>query len=201
MSRVNLPDDALAERYEAGASLSRLALVYGVSPSTVRRRLKRQGVVMRGSGEHNGIPLPVADIVRRYGAGEGTPVLGRAYEVSTNTIVRRLHVAGVKLRPRGAPLGHRYGLGNTNGHRPGGPLHVSGKGYLCTYDRAGKGCRVHRACWEACRGAIPGGWVVHHINGEKTDNRIENLACMTHGEHTSWHKRRAGDRESVLASK
>lgn len=33
----------------------------------------------------------------------------------------------------------------------------------------------HRAVWIDNHGAIPDGAVIHHINGDKMDNRIENL--------------------------
>lgn len=32
--------------------------------------------------------------------------------------------------------------------------------------------------------------VVHHINGDKTDNRVENLAVMSQSEHAQIHFRR-----------
>ena len=47
----------------------------------------------------------------------------------------------------------------------------------------------HRYVWEQHNNAIllPCG-NVHHINGNKKDNRIENLQAMTHAQHLSLHK-------------
>ena len=41
----------------------------------------------------------------------------------------------------------------------------------------------HIVIWEAANGSLPKGWVVHHLNGIKDDNRIENLMGMTRNEH------------------
>lgn len=35
--------------------------------------------------------------------------------------------------------------------------------------------RVHRLVWEQAHGPIPAGMVIDHINGDKRDNRLENL--------------------------
>ena|SRR6185312_1235662 len=38
---------------------------------------------------------------------------------------------------------------------------------------------VHRFIWESVNGQIPSGMQINHINGVKTDNRIENLELVT----------------------
>ena len=129
------------------------------------------------------IELPVVEIVERYLAGESTIALALVYGVNHKTIGRRLKVAGVRL-PHSTPFGNTYARG---WHKRGGSLYDGGRGYLTTRDRENKECAIHRGCWEARYGAIPEAHIVHHKNGERLDNAIGNLACMTQGEHATLH--------------
>jgi hypothetical protein len=43
---------------------------------------------------------------------------------------------------------------------------------------------MHRYVWEKEKGAIPDNYDIHHLNGIKSDNRIENLECLSKSEHT-----------------
>lgn len=72
-------------------------------------------------------------------------------------------------------------------------------GYLASrpYDRRLKrqvAIYEHRRIWEEHFGPIPPGYDVHHEDGNKTNNCIENLRCMPHGMHKTLHnpKKRAG---------
>lgn len=43
----------------------------------------------------------------------------------------------------------------------------------------GKEYRGHRIIWEMHNGEIPTGYLIDHINGDRSDNRIENLRLST----------------------
>lgn len=45
----------------------------------------------------------------------------------------------------------------------------------------------HKLIWEAANGPVPDGFVVHHRNGNKRDNRLANLELLSHGDHSRHH--------------
>lgn len=60
-------------------------------------------------------------------------------------------------------------------------FHVYKRGYYETL------VRLHRLVWEEAHGPIPNGHHIHHKSGDKTDNRLENLELLSHGEHSAEH--------------
>jgi hypothetical protein len=47
----------------------------------------------------------------------------------------------------------------------------------------------HRLVWEQAHGTIPAGFHVHHKNGDKADNRLENLELREPRSHVGEHTR------------
>ena len=49
---------------------------------------------------------------------------------------------------------------------------------------------LHHLIWENhYNRSIPNGYIIHHINGIKIDNRIQNLICVPKKIHDSFHSR------------
>jgi hypothetical protein len=46
---------------------------------------------------------------------------------------------------------------------------------------------AHHFVWESVNGAIPEGYEIHHIDGDKHNNDIENLKLLTRAEHQKIH--------------
>ena len=59
--------------------------------------------------------------------------------------------------------------------------------YRCGQYYQRKGKRLHRTVWEYYNGEIPCGYHIHHIDGDKNNNSIDNLTLVTASEHLSNH--------------
>ena len=71
---------------------------------------------------------------------------------------------------------------------PGGYGSISEAGYRRIYDPKQRRLRMeHVLVWESVNGPIPPGYQIHHRNGVKLDNRIENLELVTPTAHTRLH--------------
>jgi hypothetical protein len=46
---------------------------------------------------------------------------------------------------------------------------------------------IHRMTWEFYNGPVPKGFDIHHIDGNKMNNHISNLECLTHSAHLKLH--------------
>lgn len=73
-----------------------------------------------------------------------------------------------------------------------GGRYLNHYGYIYKYapeypgPKKGKYVLEHRLVWEEAHNkSLPKGWVIHHINNIKTDNRLENLYACRRGDHTS----------------
>lgn len=53
-------------------------------------------------------------------------------------------------------------------------------------------CYEHKLVWIAAGRQIPDGWLIHHLNGHRQDNRIENLECVARGFHNHVHNQERG---------
>ena len=59
--------------------------------------------------------------------------------------------------------------------------------YLCGFYFQRKGKKLHRAVWEYHFGAVPDGCDIHHVDGNRAHNDVENLACLPRDEHHRKH--------------
>ena len=92
-ARIELDNQEIIKRYEAGESGETIGKALGVSGRTILDRLRQLGIPRRYK-----IQLDTPSIVKRYKAGEKVEAIAGSLNVSENTILNRLNEAGVKLR-------------------------------------------------------------------------------------------------------
>ena len=139
----------------------------------------------------------VARIAELYGRGMTQVEIAEELQTSQKVIWRAMRRHGLRTRPRRKR--NQRGPRNTSWR---GGRHISASGYAFVrqpnHPRAGRNgyiqehvlvMEAHLGRYLAWHGAgHPDSEIVHHVNGEKLDNRIENLSVTTYAEHISLHR-------------
>lgn len=118
-----------------------------------------------------------------YEQGKTMTELSREFGIPEETLRRKMKAHGIVMRPRGQPFGK---------HLPNGGKTTDKHGYILVkapldhpYKNKNGYIREHRLLMEKHLGRyLDPAEVIHHINGVKSDNRIENLQLYgSHSEH------------------
>lgn len=67
-------------------------------------------------------------------------------------------------------------------------VYTTGGGRYKVVQRNGKRIQKHRLIWEQHFGKIPEGMIIHHKDGNKMNNDIDNLQMVDVTEHNNIHK-------------
>jgi hypothetical protein len=177
----------LAARYIEGASLNDLASEFGCSYFVVRKALIRQKVPRRSAGRayRTFTAEELDEIVRRYEAGESQASIARALQTTQTGISRTLRMQGIEPHAN-------HVVGAKHGKWKGGRL-VTNEGYVIVLAqpnhpfaamRNNQGyISEHRLVMAQALGRVlERHETVHHINGDRKDNRLENLE-LRNGKH------------------
>ena len=179
----------IIEKYNEGMSVTKLGKEYGGSHRTILNVLERNGVVRRGVGRapwRNFTPEQQEEIIKRWKSGESQNRIAKTMGTDQTVISRFLVNNGIEPVNRsyhlrreqhpswrgGYTLLHGYRAIKLSEDDPMWCMRITG-GYILE----------HRLVMARHLGRpLTDLETVHHINGDRTDNSIENLQ-LRHGQH------------------
>jgi len=174
----------------------------GISRTSVQRRLHDLGVmrtaaetykigVIKGRIKLSGCAkfhpdLNSNSIAEMYTLGKkSAKEIAERFGTSHATIVCRLRKLGIQLRDRSEARQLAYKTGRWQPANLREDRIKDNQGYILVRVE-GKRKREHILVWEQSHGHLPKGWIIHHINGKRDDNRLENLMAMPKKNHTPY---------------
>jgi hypothetical protein len=189
--RIDYDTEQLRRLYcDDGLSLEEVAARVGLGTSnSVARHLRQAGVEIRRNRRAKG--WPIADICRMYWEqGKTSEEVGSAFGLSA-THVRRILNANGGARPTGYASHQRRG---ELAPRWKGGRCVSRSGYVFVYcpghpcsTTNGYAAEHRRVMSDALGRKLARNEEVHHIDGNKANNSLDNLSVIKKGKHQRLH--------------
>lgn len=136
----------------------------------------------------------IAVLVENYNKVSNQQLLALIPTKSAQGIYKKAYKLGLRKTPEITFKNRSEAVrGEKSGAWKGG-IRITGRGYrqllMPGHPRADSSGYVmeHIIVWEKASGMeLPKNCCIHHLNGNKGDNRIENLCVMLHGAHTVFH--------------
>jgi len=188
---IDIPENILQEYYiDDHKSIKEMEQELLIDHRTIRANLIKYGFHIRHHSEDNKYNVTESKLHELYIDKQWSITMIANYYGCRDFIIHHyLHKYGINIRnwsdARKAAL--------NNGRKPGNyknGVTQNSQGYIFIWKPDYPGSErhgyilEHRYVWEQTRNQkLPDGWVVHHINGIKTDNRPENLIAMPHLSH------------------
>ncbi len=184
-------DEQIAEmvrRYENGESGCRIAKDHNCDPTQIYKWLHRAGadVAKQGGRPREFTPDERKEILDRYDRGDARNAIARSLRADADTIDRVIEEGrgSVDRTPR---LSHKGQHGEKNPNWTGGRRVDKRHGYMDVWVPKGHWARTARGSYAREHRVVMGEYLgrplerlehVHHINGDRLDNRIENLQLV-----------------------
>lgn len=169
--------------YAEGLSLNAIGKKLNRHHGVISYRLRREGVKIDSPGQRAEKRIQTQVLIDLYKGGASLPEIGEKVGMTAQGVHDRLLKTDVKIRSRSDAVKNSFKTGRAkpqmgeDHHSWKGGRYINKNGYIEL--RLNKRIVLeHRHIWTKSHGELPKNWIVHHLNGIKTDNRIENLCAM-----------------------